>query len=44
MHAGQNNLMPALQCPNMFPTRKQTAVDRGQTDRISLTHDLDFGI
>ena len=25
-----------------YRIRKQTALDRGQTDRISLTHDLDL--
>ena len=28
--------------PISMPARKQTALDRGRTDRISLTHDLDL--
>ena len=34
--------LPKFVCSEL--TRKQTVVDRGRTDRISLTHDLDLDL
>ena len=40
--AGQSIQLPRHAPTSCTSTRKPTALDRGRTDRISLTHDLDL--
>ena len=41
-YCGQRVLSVCMFIPLHILTRKQTALDRRRTDRISLTHDLDL--